>query len=343
VQSIAIIGAGVMGARYARVLANYELADLRAVCDLDEERATQVAAACDVASIYSDSEVMLSSEELDAVVVATPDFAHRAPVLACLDAEVDVLCEKPLATTLEDCEAIARAVEQSGRKFMVSYGNRHRMNAQRIKEIVDSGQLGPMKHVYIRLNEKLAKTGTIDWLARTSPTWFLLSHCVDTVRWLTGAEFTEVSARAVYGTVEETLGAHTPDVVSALGTLSNGSTILLESAWILPDAYASPVDFGIELLGEGGCIHSDLFPHDLQCSTQEQSGAVDHSSDVTGPLGKAQGWWSESVRYFVDCLEQDVDPTPSVHDGYAATRVLVAIDEAVSSGEAVSVALANDA
>ena len=326
-----------MGARYAEVLANYGAAELRAVCDLDEKRAARVAAQHGAPATYASHEAMLSAEELDAVVVATPDFAHRAPAEACLEAGAHVLCEKPLATTREDCEAMVAGVERSGRKFMVNYGNRHRMNAQRIKEILDAGQLGPLKHVYIRLNEKLAKTATIDWLERTSPTWFLLSHCVDTVRWLTGAEFTELSARAVYGAVEETLGARTPDVVSALATLSNGATCTLESAWILPDAYLSPVDFQIELLGAQGCIQADLFPHDLQCSASEQSGAMDYSANVTGPLGHVQGWWEQSVRYFVDCLGADVDPSPSVHDGYAATRVLLAIDEAVSTNRVVAV------
>ncbi|MGD8238741.1 MAG: Gfo/Idh/MocA family oxidoreductase [Armatimonadota bacterium] len=335
---MAIIGAGVMGARYAAVLADCESAELRAVCDLDEGKAARVAAEHGAPATYADCDTMLASEELDAVVVATPDFAHRAPAEACLAAGTHVLCEKPLATTLEDCEAIAAAVERAGRKFMVSYGNRHRMNAQRIKQILDSGQLGPLKHVYIRLNEKLAKTATIEWLERTSPTWFLLSHCVDTVRWLTGAEFAGLSARAVYGAVQEALGARTPDVVSALAALSGGATVALESAWILPDSYLSPVDFQIELLGAEGCIHADLFPHDLQCSGLEQSGAVDYSAGVLGPLGRLQGWWEESVRYFVDCLESDADPVPSVHDGYAATRVLLAIDEAVDTGGTVTVA-----
>jgi len=337
-----IIGAGVMGARYADVLADHGPADLRAICDLDEDKAARVAGKCGAPTTYAAYDAMLSAEQLDAVVVATPDFAHRAPVEACLAAGTHMLCEKPLATTLEDCQAMVAAAERSGCKFMVSYGNRHRMNAQRIKQILDSAQLGPLKHVYIRLNEKLAKTATIDWLERTSPTWFLLSHCVDTVRWLTGAEFTEVCARAVYGAVQETLGAHTPDVVSALGTLSNGATVALESAWILPDAYLSPVDFRIELLGAGGCVHADLFPHDLQCSTPAQSGAVDYSAGVLGPLGNVQGWWEQSVRYFVDCLESGVDPTPSAHDGYAATRVLLAIDEAVAANGTVTVPQATD-
>lgn len=331
-----------MGARYAKVLTDYEVADLCAVCDLDERKAAQVAAEYGLSSVHANAGTMLATEDLDAVVVATPDFAHREPVEACLAAGMHVLCEKPLATTQNDCEAMLAAVERSGRKFMVNYGNRHRMNAQRIKQILDAGELGPLKHVYIRLNEKLAKTATIDWLERTSPTWFLLSHCVDTVRWLTGAEFTEVCAREVYGAVQETLGVRTPDVVSVLGTLANGATIALESAWILPDAYLSPVDFQIELLGARGCIQADLFPHDLQCSAAQRSGAVDYSSDVAGPLGKVQGWWAESVRYFADCLEKGVAPTPSVRDGYAATQVLLAIDEAVRTRGPVPVPVAGD-
>jgi predicted dehydrogenase len=72
---------------------------------------------------------------------------------------------------------------------------------------------------------------------------------------------------------------------------------------------------------------------------ETSSGATSATPPEAGePLGKLQGWWSESVRHFVDCLERDVDASPSVHDGHAATQVLVAIDEAVSTGEAVHVA-----
>ncbi|MFQ6097284.1 MAG: Gfo/Idh/MocA family protein [Armatimonadota bacterium] len=333
---IAIIGAGVMGAHYARVLDDCRDARLRAIADLDARRAESLARTYEVPAAHVDYEAMLADEQLDAVVVATPDFAHREPVEACLDAGKHVLCEKPLATTREDCAAIAAAVQRAGKNLMVSYGNRHRPNAQRIKETLATRELGDLKHVAIRLNEKLSKTRTISWLDKTSPVWFLLSHCVDTVRWLADREFVEVYATATYGVVEKRLGAHTPDSVSAVATLEGGLTASLESAWILPDSYPSNVQFTLQIIGERGCIESDLFPRDLLVSVDEAR-IVDYSFDVPGPLGKVQGWWAESVRYFVDCLEAGARPSPGVRSGWAATEVLLALDESIARGAPVRV------
>jgi predicted dehydrogenase len=327
---IAIIGAGVMGSHYAKVLKDCADANLCAIADLDARRAEGLARTYEVGSTYVNYEAMLADERIDAVVVATPDFAHREPVQGCLAAGKHVLCEKPLAMTREDCEAIAADVDRGGVKFMVSYGNRHRPNAQRIKQVLEARELGDLKHVAIRLNEKLSKTRTISWLDRTSPVWFLLSHCVDTLRWLTDREFTEVYARVTYGVVERRLGAHTPDVVSAVAQLEDGMTALLESAWILPDAYPSNVHFDLEIIGERGCINCDLFPRGLMVSADDAR-ILDYSFDVPGPLGKVQGWWAESVRYFIACLESDATPTPTVRDGWADTEVLLALDRSIQS------------
>ena len=118
--------------------------------------------------------------------------------------------------------------------------------------------------------------------------------------------------------------------------LEGGVTAGLESAWILPDSYPANVNFEIEIIGERGCIHSDLFPRDLLVCADEAL-VVDYSFDVPGPLGNVQGWWAESVRYFVACLESGAAPTPSVRDGWAATEVLLAIDRSAADGQPAEV------
>ena len=138
---IGIVGAGVMGSAYAKALGEYERAELAAVCDLDAARARELAEPCGAHASESVDD-MLGSADIEAVVVATPDFAHRAPVVSSLDGGRAVLCEKPLATTDEDCLAIADAVARSGRPFMVNYGNRHRSAAIKMKEALDRGRIG---------------------------------------------------------------------------------------------------------------------------------------------------------------------------------------------------------
>jgi len=146
-----LIGAGTMGALYARAFSQSSAAELVAVCDLDPGRAEALGRRHGVERLYADCQEMLRAEELDAVAVATPDFHHREPAVACLRAGVDVLCEKPLATTMADCHAIREAVRETGRRLMVNFGNRHKRQVCKLKEQLDAGALGPVENVFIRL------------------------------------------------------------------------------------------------------------------------------------------------------------------------------------------------
>jgi len=329
---VGIVGAGVMGHHYAKALREYERAEVAAVCDLRREAARALAGEC-TAQAYGSVAEMLVSEELAAVVVATPDFAHREPVAACLQAGKAVLCEKPLATTEEDAAAIAEAVEGAGRPFMVNFGNRHRPTAVRLREAVRAGRVGAPQYVYVRLNERLSKTLTIPWLARTSPVWFLMSHSADLVGWLLDDEFAEVTARAAYGAVAHTAPG-VPDLSVSLATLASGCRVVLETAWNLPEGFAPNIDFFVQVIGDAGCIQADLVPHDLNVYDSSAM-ALDHSFDVTGPRGYGAGWWQESVRYFVDGVLDGKPLRPTVHEAAQVTRTLLAVQESAETGGSV--------
>jgi predicted dehydrogenase len=334
---IAIIGAGVMGRHYAEVLSRYPAADLRAVCDVDRPRAEALAEGFALPGAFANVSSLLAAERLDAAVVATPDFAHREATIACLESGLHVLCEKPLATTAADGQAMIAAADGARKFLMVNYGNRHRPNARLIRDVLRAGELGRVQLVSVRLNEKLAKTRTISWLSRTSPTWFLLSHCVDLVRWLLTDDFGTVYALASAGAVaRESPGV--PDVVIAVAEMLGGTKVILESAWNLPGGFTYNVDFGLEIIGEAGALRADLFPHDLQCYT-ERGEVLDYSFRVEAPRGEVIGWWANSVRYFVDSCLTDERPTPDGRDGLAVTAVLLALDRSLASGapEKVSV------
>ena len=187
-----LIGAGTMGQWYARTFAEYERSQLVAICDLNDAKAQALAGQWQAAA-YTDYQAMLAREQLDAVAVATPDRFHRAPVVACLEAGKHVLCEKPLATTMEDALAIEAAAARAGREVMVNFGNRRRDRVQAARQaVLEQRQIGEITDAYVELNERIGKTDTLAWAAETSPVWFLLSHCVDTLRYVSGLEITEV-------------------------------------------------------------------------------------------------------------------------------------------------------
>ncbi len=330
--SVGIIGAGVMGRCYAKALHEYGHARLVGVCDLDAGRAASLAGEFGATAAASIDELLLL---VDAVVVATPDFAHREPVVACLDARKAVLCEKPLATTEADCAAICEAVDRTGRPFMVNYGNRHRSSALRLKQTLADGEIGTPQYVYIRLNERLAKTFELSWLERTSPVWFLMSHCADLVSWALEDRFATVTGRAMEGSVAERVPG-VPDICVALATTESGVNVVLETAWNLPEGFAPNIDFFVQIIGDRGAIQVDLVPHDLNVFS-DAARSVDHSFDVPGPRGHGAGWWQESVRYFVDAVLDGNPLHPSADEAASVSRFLMAVETSIAEGRAVNV------
>ncbi len=100
---VAIIGAGSWGKAHAKIYSNHHLSELVAVCDISEKRAKDLAQEFNV-KYFSNYEKMLDSVECDAVAVVTPDFAHAKPVVEAAKRNKHILCEKPLATSVEDIE-----------------------------------------------------------------------------------------------------------------------------------------------------------------------------------------------------------------------------------------------
>lgn len=331
---VGLIGCGVMGEQYARVVTDTDLTNLAAVCDLDAWVAEEFSAHWGAEASHTDHKQMLSAGGLDAVIVATPDFAHRAPVCDSLAADLPVLCEKPLATSIEDADAMVRARRDSAQVLMVNFGNRCRPNARRVREIIDAGKLGRIQHLAIRLNERRAKTQDIAWLQRTSPVWFLLSHCVDLVRWLLQDDFARVFAQATDGHIARTAPG-VPDLCTALCTMTGGVSVSLESCWTMPDAYFGNIDFALEIIGEEGSVQVDLFPHDLQLHQHDSAMAQDYSVGVLLPSGRYMGWWEESTRSFFHAVAEGDLPSPTAEEAREVTRTLLAIDRSIAEGRPV--------
>ncbi|GAA1487973.1 Gfo/Idh/MocA family oxidoreductase [Brachybacterium sacelli] len=122
-----------------------------ALSDLTLERADakREAFALTEARSYADVEEMLGAEDLDLVSITTPPSAHREVAVRALEAGVDVIVEKPMAPSLEDCDAMLDAQRRSGRLLSVIAQNRFRDEMMVLKAVLDSGELGPVSHARI--------------------------------------------------------------------------------------------------------------------------------------------------------------------------------------------------
>ena len=101
-----IVGAGTWGATHASIYAEHICADPVAICDMNKEKAQEIADKYGIRKVYTDYRELAADDEVDAVAIVTPDFAHADIACAMADAGKDILIEKPLATTREDVDRI---------------------------------------------------------------------------------------------------------------------------------------------------------------------------------------------------------------------------------------------
>jgi myo-inositol 2-dehydrogenase/D-chiro-inositol 1-dehydrogenase len=190
---IAVIGAGIMGADHARIVAgDLPGASLQVVCDLDEARARSVADACGAADIATDPEATVSRDDVDAVIVASPDFTHAPLSMACIRAARPVLCEKPLSHSSAECLEVIEAETQSARQWVqLGFMRRYDQSYIEMKAALDSGRLGRplMMHNFHRNPETPAADFTPAMaISNSAP------HEFDAARYVLGTEFVSISA-----------------------------------------------------------------------------------------------------------------------------------------------------
>lgn len=148
---IGIIGTGsIANAHISGYLAFPDHCEIVALADVAPGRAAQKAQECGLSAIgYDDPAQMIAEAELDLVSIATPPSTHAQLTIAALDAGIHVLVEKPMAPSLEECEAMLAAQERSGKLLSVVAQNRFRDDLATLKEVVDSGLLGSISHVRV--------------------------------------------------------------------------------------------------------------------------------------------------------------------------------------------------
>lgn len=140
---IGVVGAGAIAQMaHLPALARLKGAQLIALCDNDRAKARALADRFAIPDVFTDIEELLESDELDAVVIATPNHLHEPHVLRALAAKVDVLCERPLALTSRGVERILAAAQRSDRKVMVANNHRFRSDVQALDRFLRGGELG---------------------------------------------------------------------------------------------------------------------------------------------------------------------------------------------------------
>ncbi|MEK5444056.1 MULTISPECIES: Gfo/Idh/MocA family oxidoreductase [unclassified Fredinandcohnia] len=151
------------------------------------------------AYITTDYKELIKRDDIDAIVVLSPDYLHEEHAIAALEAGKHVYCEKPLAITVEGCDRIIETAKKCGKHLMVGFNMRYMSMYQTMKGIVDSGVIGELKAVWVRHFVGLGGYYYYhDWHGTSQNTTSLLlqkgSHDLDVIHWITGKYTKKVSA-----------------------------------------------------------------------------------------------------------------------------------------------------
>ena len=334
--NFAVIGVGLWGEAHAHVFATHPYANLAAVCDLDAEKAAKVAAVYGVEH-YTDYREMLKNPEIEAVGIATPDFAHADPLIACAASGKDILVEKPLATNRRDLERIVAALRANPVRVMVDFHARWNPPFVLVKESVERGEIGKVVSAYYRLNDTISvPMEMLGWAAESSILWFLGSHAVDTLRFICGGEIRRVYSLARSG-VLQSLGVDVPDIYQTMLEFDNGVVAQIENNWILPNSNPNVNDIKLNILGSQGMFNLDLTHN--QAIERYLPNRVDRPDFLVKPVihGKRMGFAYEAIRDFVERIATGREMLATLEDGIKGSCVILAIMESAKRREPIEV------
>ncbi|HEX9919330.1 MAG TPA: Gfo/Idh/MocA family oxidoreductase [Pyrinomonadaceae bacterium] len=198
-----LIGVGIIGAGFARSTQMPAFracagARLAAVASARRESAERAAREFDIPVVGGDWREVIERADVDLVCITTPPVFHREMTLAALDAGKAVLCEKPTAMSAAESDEMRRRARASGLLALVDHELRFVPARRRARELVAAGEIGRVRHaaVTFRADSRAGRGRAWDWWSDAAAGGGALgaigSHAVDSLRWLAGAEVSEV-------------------------------------------------------------------------------------------------------------------------------------------------------
>ena len=330
---LGVVGLGRLGMGHARIIANQVSgAELVAACTLDPAKLDRAASEFEVKRLYSDFDAMISSGDLDGVLIVSPSDLHATQSASALDADLHVFCEKPLGITVEECRDAERSVEDHPDKiFMLGFMRRYDPSYVYAMDAIRSGKIGEpfMVRAY-----GLDPDAVIESQIRVAPKsggimLDLMIHDIDLARWFLGSDFSMV--HAIGGSFKYPQFSEFGDVdnAAALMQTTDGKMALFYAGRTAMHGYHVET----EVFGTEGSIRIDGVPRKNRAVVYGAAGVTEECV-ATFPERFEQAFVAE-LSDFVACIADRRKPEVTVHDGVQATVVGYAATESLSTGKPV--------
>jgi predicted dehydrogenase len=311
---IGIIGFGGMGHVHFDAYQKIDACKVVAIADVDPARTKQ-----DGLKSYSDYRELLANKDIDAVDVCTATPLHAEICTTALKAGKHVVCEKPMARTQADADAIVAAAESSDKFFMVAQCMRFWPEWAYLKQSRDDGRFGKL----LSANFRRTTSGIPGWFRdgqiSGGAILDLHVHDVDFVYWLCGMP-KAVLSRGYKGHTGEI------DHVFTQYLYDDVPMVTAEGGWAMADKFPFAMVYTANF--ERATITSD--------SSQQPMLKLFHNGEQTTPEVATGMGYEHELRYFIDCITKNQRPTTATaRDGASTFKIIAAENESIRSGKIV--------
>lgn len=345
---IGIIGVGSISNEHIQAYLKNPNVELYAFCDINEKQLKLMSEKYGVTRTFTDKDEMLALPELDAVSVCAWNSEHAPCTIAALNAGKHVLCEKPMATTVEEAIAMKEAAERNGKLLQIGFVRRFGNDCAVLQDFIQKNFLGEIyyaKATYLRRNGN-----PMGWFGDKSrsgggPLIDLGVHVIDLTRYLMGnpkpvsvfgvtfhklGNRSELKDKKAYVSVSATDHdiCDVEDMATAMVRYDNGAVLSVETSFSLNLKKEKGT---IELFGTKGGAKLDP---ELELYT-EMNGYMSDVSLCAPTALSFDGLFQQEIDHFVDCVLNGTPCKAPAQDGIDIMRILRAIYESAETGHEV--------
>jgi predicted dehydrogenase len=308
------------------------LVDVKALCGRSMEKTGKWAKDFNIPRAYDDYESLLRKEELDAMVVCTPDHAHFDYIMAALEAGLHVLVEKPMAMDMDQCRAIAaKAIEKQKKVITLFHKRADPMWAEAGRRI-RAGDFGAFRMGWAGIQNPVIVPNSnyfmSDLSAHSDPNWFLGTHFYDLLRYMTGLNPVSVRAHRFKNRAPENSSENT-DSVKADFILENQGAISIFLSWNLSKQYPSLTKQDMRLHFDNAEIDLDGtkrgFTQDSRDGYKYVNPYFMRETDF-GIAGYAADFLESAIISILDANRALPVDLPSLEDSWWATAMASAVE-----------------
>ncbi|MGC9520298.1 MAG: Gfo/Idh/MocA family protein [Anaerolineae bacterium] len=327
---------------YCQRMLTYDDVKLVSCWDDNEERGKE--AAENYGMRYTPHlEDVLDDPEIQGVIVTCETNRHPEMAIVAAEAGKDILCQKPMALTLEDCDRMAEAADKAGVKFVMAYQMRHDSSNQKIKALVEEGVLGNIawmrrRHCIPVLFSDSFVNGLTSWHIdpeKNMGMWMDdASHATDFIHWVMGRPV------SVMAEIDNTITDIAPDDtgVAIYRYASGAMVVLVNSSVTLAGENTTEIygDQGVLIQNYDDAVSTHLAPPDAAALKLFRRGG-EGWEDLGIPIPARHGERIAGVpRSFVDCIKNDTPPPVTAEDGRVSVEMVLGAYQSAREGRRVA-------